>query len=94
MNRLTLITVIAVLIFSVPPVFAVDEHHPDKPEGPVKATPSKDTKTPADKQTGMPMGMMQDSMLKMHEQMHKIMQTEDGEPHGHDAETMEQMQKH
>ena len=26
---------------------------------------------------GMPMGMMQDKMLKMHEQMHKIMQAKD-----------------
>ena len=44
---------------------------------------------------GMPMGMMQDKMLKMHEQMHKIMQAKD--PKERDKlmqEHMQMMQEH
>ncbi len=47
---------------------AVDEHHPGQKGAPVK-------------DAGMPMGKMQDNMLKMHEQMHKIMQAKDPKEH-------------
>jgi hypothetical protein len=77
MNRLTLAATAAVLMFSIPQVYAVDEHHPDKPGAPAKAAPSKDTKVPAGKEAGMPMAMMQEHMMKMHDLMHRIRDTQD-----------------
>ena len=65
MNRLTLAATVAVLMFSIPQAYAVDEHHPDKPGAPAKAAPGKDTKAPAGKEAGMPMAMMQENMKMM-----------------------------
>lgn len=60
-----LISATAVSFFLIAPAaVAVDEHHPDQKGAPVK-------------DAGMPMGKMQDNMLRMHEQMHKIMQSKD-----------------
>jgi hypothetical protein len=70
MKTSILAVVIASTAFCVQGVYADDAHHPDK-----KGAPAKDAKAPMAK--GMPMGMMQDKMLKMHEQMHKIMQAKD-----------------
>ena len=57
-------------------VYADDAHHPEK-----GAAGKPATTTPAKSMTGqegdMSMGMMQEDMLKMHEQMHKIMQAKD-----------------
>lgn len=63
MNKLMLATAVS-LALSTPAVLAVDEHHPDQKSAPAKAA-------------GMPMGKMQEHMLKMHEQMHKVMQAQD-----------------
>lgn len=76
MSRLIFTMALAASVFFVP-AFAVEEHHPDKPGNSPKSMSGKDGKTAAGKQAGMSMGMMQDSMLKMHEMMHKIMQTSD-----------------
>jgi hypothetical protein len=97
-NLITVITVTAALL-AAPIVSAVDEHHPDQKPAAAPATPkdakSKEAMTPAAKDGGMPMGMMQDNMLKMHEQMHKIMQAKD--PKQRDKlmqEHMQMMQEH
>lgn len=88
MKTSILIAVTAAAALSVPGAYADDAHHPDK-----KGVPAKDAKAPMAK--GMPMGMMQDKMLKMHEQMHKIMQAKD--PKERDKlmqEHMQMMQEH
>jgi len=88
---LVAVTVAAAL--SVAGAYADDAHHPDKKGAPAKSAPAKDAKAPAAK--GMPMGMMQEKMLKMHEQMHKIMQAKD--PKERDTlmqEHMQMMQEH
>jgi hypothetical protein len=63
MNELILATAVAFAL-SAPAVLAAEEHQHDQ----------KDAQA---KDTGVPMGMMQDNMLKMHEQMHAIMQAKD-----------------
>src|SRR5688572_27554674 len=55
---------VVTLALCASPAMAAEEHHPDQ-----KSAPAKDA--------GMQMRMMQDNMLKMHEQMHKIMQARD-----------------
>ncbi|MCR4301055.1 MAG: hypothetical protein NUV51_05545 [Sulfuricaulis sp.] len=77
MNRLTLTATVAVLMFSIPQAYAVDEHHPDKPGVPAKAAPGMDTKAPGGKEAGMPMAMMQKNMMKMHDMMHRIHNAKD-----------------
>ena len=73
-SMLVVVTVAAAL--SAPGAYADDTHHPDKKGAPAKSAAVKDVaKAPMAK--GMPMGMMQEKMLKMHEQMHKIMQAKD-----------------
>ncbi len=95
MNKLTWFTTLVALTFSIPQAFAVEEHHLDKPGGSAQTAPSKDGKASATKQGGMPMGMMQDSILKMHEQMHKIMQTSDPQEREKlKLEHMQMMQDH
>lgn len=70
---------------SVVGTYADDAHHPDKKGTPAKSAPAK----------GMPMGMMQEKMLKMHEQMHKIMQAKDPNQRGKlMQEHMQMMQEH
>lgn len=73
------------------PTVAADEaHHPEKDKKPVAAAPAA-----ADRNMQMPMGTMQDSMLRMHEQMHRIMQAKD--PKERDRlkqEHMQMMQEH
>lgn len=90
MNRLTLTATVAVLMFSIPQVYAVDEHHPDKPGAPAKAAPGKDTKAPTGKEAGMPMAMMQENMMKMHDLMHRIRDSQD--PKERDKLMQEHMQ--
>lgn len=98
-NLITIITVTAALL-AAPVVSAVEEHHLDqKPGASAPATPkdaeSKEAMTPAAKDGGMPMGMMQDNMLKMHEQMHKIMQAKDSKQRDKlMQEHMQMMQEH
>jgi hypothetical protein len=91
MKKSALFATLIVTALSLP-ALAVEEHHPDQKGASAKTTP-KDTKAPAAK--GMPMGMMQEKMLKMHEQMHKIMQAKD--PKERDKlmqEHMQMMQEH
>ena len=88
MKTSILVAVAVAAVLSAPGAYADDAHHPDK-----KGAPAKDAKVPMAK--GMPMGMMQDKMLKMHEQMHKIMQAKD--PKERDKlmqEHMQMMQEH
>jgi hypothetical protein len=87
MNRLTLTATVAVLMFSVSQVYAVDEHHPEKPGAPAKEAPGKEA--------GMPMAMMQENMIKMHDLMHKIHDTKDPkEREKLMQEHMQMMQEH
>ena len=78
MNKSSRCAVYALLGFAltVPVAFSDDAHHPDQKGATPKAAPMN-AKAPAAKDAGMPMGMMQDNMLKMHEQMHKVMQAKD-----------------
>ena len=88
MKTSILVAVVVAAALSVAGAYADDTHHSDK-----KGAPAKDAKAPMAK--GMPMGMMQDKMLKMHEQMHKIMQAKD--PKERDKlmqEHMQMMQEH
>jgi hypothetical protein len=96
MKKATLFAIFTATAFSLP-ALAVEEHHePGKqPAGkqaaPAKPAPvTKGAKAPAAKDSGMPMGMMQDRMLKMHEQMHKIMLAKD--PKERDKLMQEHMQ--
>lgn len=63
MDKLILAAAVSFFLIA-PAAMAVDEHHPDQKGAPVK-------------DAGMPMGKMQDNMLRMHEQMHKIMRSKD-----------------
>ena len=63
MNKLILAIAVS-LALSAPAVRAAEEHQHDQKGAQVQ-------------DTGMPMGMMQENMLKMHEQMHAIMQSKD-----------------
>ena len=69
MKKSLLIAVLATLPLSMPLAWANEAHHPDQDKKPAAATP--------DKEKMMQMGKMQDNMLRMHEQMHKIMQAKD-----------------
>jgi oligoendopeptidase F len=69
MKKSILIAVLATLPFSTPLAWAEEAHHSDQDKKPAT------TMTDKDKQ--MQMGKMQESMLRMHEQMHKIMQSKD-----------------
>ncbi|MBI3574173.1 MAG: hypothetical protein HY083_00690 [Gammaproteobacteria bacterium] len=92
MKQLMSVVIATLSLTAAPMTPAVEEHHPDQKGAPAKTTP-KDAKAPMAK--GMPMGMMQDKMLKMHEQMHKIMQAKD--PKERDKlmqEHMQMMQEH
>ena len=64
MNKLILVAAVSLALFA-PVIPAAEDHdHPAQ-------------KGEAAKDAGMQMRMMQDNMLKMHEQMHKIMQARD-----------------
>ena len=78
MNRSSRCAVYALLgfVLTAPVAFGDDAHHPDQ-KGAAPKTEPKNAMAPAAKDAGMPMGMMQDNMLKMHEQMHKVMQAKD-----------------
>lgn len=69
MKKSLLIAVLATLPLSMPLAWADDSHHPENDKKPATAM------TDEDKQ--MQMGKMQESMLKMHGQMHKIMDAKD-----------------
>ena len=73
MNKLISAAAVSLILPASAAALAVEEHHPDQKGAPAKSVP-KDAKP---KGVGMPMGKMQDNMLKMHEQMHKIMQAKD-----------------
>lgn len=64
MKKSLIIAVLATLPLSPSLVLADDAHHPDKTKKPA---------APVDHEKPMQMGKMQDAMMKMHEQMHKIM---------------------
>jgi hypothetical protein len=81
MYKLILTTAVSFAL-STTTVLAVDAHHPDQ------------TSTSTE-ETGMPMDKMQDDMLKMHEQMHKILQAKDpGEREQLKQEHQKMMQEH
>jgi DNA-binding FadR family transcriptional regulator len=63
MNKFILISIVSLALFA-PAVLVAEEHDSDQ-----RRAPAKDA--------GMQMRMMQDNMLKLHEQMHKIMQAKD-----------------
>ncbi len=65
MKSTLLIAVLATLPLSMPLAWAEDAHHPDQDKKPPTAMTDKDKQ--------MQMGKMQENMLRMHEQMHKIM---------------------
>ena len=65
MKKLFLIAVLATLPLSVSLSRAEDAHHSDKNKEPAVAVTEKDKQ--------MQMGKMQENMLRMHEQMHKVM---------------------
>ena len=69
MKKSLLIAVLATLPLSMPLAWADDSHHPENDKKPATAMTDKDKQ--------MQMGKMQESMLKMHEQMHKIMDAKD-----------------
>lgn len=69
MKKSILIAVLATLPFSTPLAWAEEAHHSDQDKKPATAMTGKDKQ--------MQMGMMQEKMLRMHEQMHKIMQSKD-----------------
>ena len=60
---------VAVLVIGLGSAWADDAHHPAQDKKPATAMPDKDKP--------MQMGKMQENMLRMHEQMHKIMQSKD-----------------
>ena len=65
---------IAVLVMGLGPVWADDEHHPEKTGTPAKAPVVKTE----DKGTAMPnMPMMQEHMQQMQQQMEKILRSKD-----------------
>lgn len=70
MKQILLASVLAA-VFAATPASADDAHHPDQGKKPA-ATAAAPVKPAAD--SGKKMEMMQEHMLKMHEQMHKIMQ--------------------
>ena len=63
------IAALATLLFSTSLTWAEEAHHPDQDK--------KSATTMTDKDKQMQMGEMQKKMLRMHEQMHKIMQSKD-----------------
>lgn len=65
MKNAALVSFLFVLPLSLTFAWADDAHHPEKAKKPAATTPEKGQP--------MQMGMMQDNMLRMHEQMHKIM---------------------
>ena len=67
MKKSLLIAVLAALPLTASLAWADDAHHPDKDKKPATAMTDKDKQ--------MQMGKMQENMLSMHEQMHKIMQS-------------------
>lgn len=69
MKKAFLIAVLASLPLSMPLVWAADAHHPAAAKPPATAMPDKDE--------AMQMRKMQENMLRMHEQMHKILQAKD-----------------
>ena len=64
MKKSLLIAALVALPLSTSLAWADDAHHPDKDKKPAT--------TMTDKEKHMQMGKMQEHMLKMHEQMHKI----------------------
>ena len=69
MKKSLLIALLAVLPLSAPLARADTAHHADKD--------TKSAMTMTDKDKQMQMSKMQENMLKMHAQMHKIMDTKD-----------------
>lgn len=65
MKKSLLIALLATLPLSTSLAFADDAHHSDKDKKPATAM--------TDNEKQMQMGKMQEAMLRMHEQMHKIM---------------------
>ena len=65
MKKLLPIAALTALSLSTPIALAEDAHHADKDK--------KAATTMTDKDKQMQMGKMQENMLRMHEQMHKIM---------------------
>ena len=81
MNKLILIATVSLALFA-PSAPAAEEHQHDQ-----KSAPARDA--------GMQMRKMQDNMLKVHEQMHKIMQTTDPKEREQLAqEHLKMMQEH
>lgn len=64
MKKLLLVAMLAALPFSITSVWAVDAHHSD--------ANSKSAVAMTDKEKQIHMAKMQENMLNMHEQMHKI----------------------
>lgn len=69
MKKSLLIAVLATLPLTMSLAWAEELHHADQDKKPATAMTDKDKQ--------MQMGKMQEVMLRMHEQMHKIMQSSD-----------------
>ena len=69
MKKALLIAVLATLPLSTSLAWADESHHAGQDKKPATAMTEKDKQ--------MQMGKMQETMLRMHEQMHKIMQSSD-----------------
>ncbi len=69
MKKALLIAVLATLPLSTPLAWADESHHAGQDKKPATAMTDKDKQ--------MQMGKMQENALRMHEQMHKIMQSSD-----------------
>lgn len=69
MKKSLLMAVLTALPLSTPLAWAEEARYSDKDKKPETSM--------TDKGQRMPMGMMQEKMLQMHEQMHKIMQSKD-----------------
>ncbi len=69
MNKSLLIAALTVLSLSTPLAWAEEDHHADKDKKPATAM--------TDQNKQMQMGKMQENMLRMHAQMHKIVDAKD-----------------
>jgi hypothetical protein len=71
-KKLTTVMTMICSVFAAAPLFAVEEHHPEKDKKPSQVSPA-----PSDKQAQEQMSRMQERMKKMQEQMEKVQQTTD-----------------
>lgn len=90
MKSSILTAVIAATVLCAQGAYADEAHHPDK-----KDAPAKDVKASTGKSAGAVSPQMQENMMKMHDLMHKIRDTQDPQERGKlMQEHMQMMQEH